>query len=101
MDRVLLVYVLEASRTSGDNNATIIVGDAISGAAWVAASPLVKCDGSTRRLEHTEPCGSAVGVEVVNLCLVSSCSSRKQALYNTYIHVDGGVEVSIELCSCS
>jgi hypothetical protein len=45
----------------------------------------------------TEPCGSAVGVEVVNLYLVSSCSSRKQALSSTYIHVDRGVEVSIEI----
>ena len=30
------VYILEASRTSGDNSATIIVGDAMRGAAWVA-----------------------------------------------------------------
>lgn len=34
-------YSLEASRTSGDSSATIIVGDAIRGAAWVASHAAV------------------------------------------------------------
>jgi hypothetical protein len=33
-----LCYVLDASRTSGERRATIIVGDAMRGAACVAAS---------------------------------------------------------------
>ena len=68
---MLLVYVLEASRTSGDNNATIIVGDAMSGAAWVAASSLAYRFLSRQVLMLTEPGGSAVRVEVVNLGFVS------------------------------
>lgn len=36
LGRVLWLYVLDASRTSGESRATIIVGDAMRGAAWVA-----------------------------------------------------------------
>lgn len=67
------IYVLEASRTSGDNNATIIVGDAIRGAAWVAVFVLASCTVSSwKDIELTQPCGSAVGVEVVDLILIIS-----------------------------
>jgi hypothetical protein len=62
----LRVYILDASRTSGERRATIIVGDAMRGAAWVATPLLVMAlEIELHRL--TEPSSSAIAVEVVDL----------------------------------
>lgn len=61
-------YVLVASRTSGESNATIIVGEAMRGAAWVAGHVVRGCCVLERgQFRPTQPRGSSIAVEVVDL----------------------------------
>jgi hypothetical protein len=56
-------------------------------------------DGSMGGWKHTEPCGGAVGVEVVDLWAASAPALLENKPFKhvvTYIHVDGVVESSIE-----
>jgi hypothetical protein len=64
-------YVLDASRTSGDSRAAIIVGDAMRGSAWMAVFLLVwrMC---RWRLARTQPSCRSIAVEVVDLCNASA-----------------------------
>ena len=59
--------VLVASRTSGENSATIIVGLVIRGAACVALMILARDKQRPKELNLTQPSGSTVAVEIVDL----------------------------------
>lgn len=69
---VVDVDILVASRTSGESSATIIVGLAMRGAACVALNTLVDSNYTMQEGgKFTQPSGSAVAVEVVNLLVIS------------------------------
>jgi hypothetical protein len=64
---LLQVCVLVASRTSGESSATIIVGLVTRGAACVASMMLARDKQAPEELILTQPSGSTVAVEVVDL----------------------------------
>lgn len=78
-------YVLDASRTSGESRATIMVGDVMSGAACMAVFSL-DMRGDMQFDKHTAPSGSPIAVEVEDLCRLVSLSSLSYMRLQVYIH---------------